>query len=596
VWVVYEFTLHTPLSKLTFLYMDSIKHISHFLFTLLLISAFFLPQSAFSLAQKEAEERSDKVVIKAMSDELKRSQTKLKLEGYEAPYFISYQIKDNAYTSIQGKYGAIVDSDANRIRRLYVDVRVGDYEFDNSIRGRSGGGVPFHDASSVPLDNDPDAIRAALWQVTDYAYKEALTQYFNKKATIVQEIKDEDVKSFTKEESHTFYGPELDFKFDKALWEDKVRELSSVYKDYKEIINGDVIVTAQKETVYFVNTEGTRYVRDEVLYSIDAQVSARAKDGKEISNYRNLYYVAPEDIPPLENLKSMVKEMVEETIGMRDAQVLQPLSVPALLEPEAAGVVFHEAIGHRLEGERQIDENEGQTFREKVGEKVIPPFLSIYDDPTLKSFEGKHLMGYYPFDDQGVPGQRVVLVEDGVLRNFLLSRTPVNGFQRSNGHGRASYGRAPIARMSNTIIESNSTRTKEELKELLIEEVIRQKKPFGLLIKSMRGGETNTSSYNFQAFRATPVVIYKIDPETGMETPVRDIEMVGTPLVSINKIIATGDDYAVFNGFCGAESGYVPISTIAPSILVSEMEFQRTSSKKEKLPLLPPPFFEQSNK
>ena len=451
--------------------------------------------------------------------------------------------------------------------------------------------VPFHDASSVPLDNDPDAIRAALWQVTDHAYKEALTQYFNKKAGIVQEVKDGDIKSFSKEESHEFFGPELSLTFDKAKWEERVRDISSVYKEYKDLLNGDINVSAQKETVYFVNTEGTKYIRDEVLYSIDAQVSARAKDGKIISNYRNLYFVSVDAIPPVNDIKAMVREMADETIGMRDAEVLQPLSVPALLEPEAAGVVFHEAVGHRLEGERQIDDEEGQTFREKVGEKVIPSFLSIIDDPSLKSFGGAHLMGYYPYDDQGMPGQRVVLVEDGVLRNFLMSRTPVNGFGKSNGHGRASYGRAPIARMSNTVIESASEYPEEKLKELLIEEVKRQQKPFGLIIKSMKGGETNTSSYNFQAFRATPVVIYKVDPVTGKETPVRDIEIVSTPLVTVNKIIATGDDYAVFNGFCGAESGYVPISTVAPSILVSEMEFQRTSSKKEKLPLLPPPFF-----
>ena len=583
------------MSKLIFLYMHHIKNISLLLLTVYFFSSFLYPHIAFSSSEKQSAERDDKIVIEAMEDELKRSQTKLKLEGYEAPYFISYQIKDNTYTSIQGRYGAVVDSDVNRVRRLYVDVRVGSYDFDNSVKGRSGGVVPFHDASSVPLDNDPEAIRAALWQVTDYAYKEALTQYFNKKATIVQEVKNEDIKSFTEEDTHTYYGPELELSFDRAEWEERVREISSVYKDYRDLLNGDVVVTAQKETVYFVNSEGTKYVRDEVLYSIDAQVSTRAEDGKEISNYRNLYYVAPGNIPSVDELKSMVNEMAQEAIAMREAEVLQPLTVPALLEPEAAGVVFHEAVGHRLEGERQIDDSEGQTFREKVGQSVIPSFLSIIDDPTLKSFEDKHLMGYYPYDDQGIPGQRVVLVEDGVLRNFLLSRTPVNGFPRSNGHGRASYGRAPIARMSNTIIESDTTHSNEELKELLIEEVKRQNKPFGLLIKRMEGGETNTSSYNFQAFRATPVIIYKVDPKSGEETPVRDIEIVGTPLVTINKIIATGDDYAVFNGFCGAESGYVPISTIAPSILVSEMEFQRTSTKKEKLPLLPPPFFDKPN-
>jgi predicted Zn-dependent protease len=551
--------------------------------------------SSFTVSIAQESKRSDLVVLQAMQDELNRSQQELKLESYESPYFISYQIKDNEFYSIKGKYGAIASSDNNRVRRLYVDVRVGDYDFDNSIKGISGGRVPFHDAYEVPVDNDPDAIRATLWQVTDYAYKEALKQYFNKKANNVQEIKDINSKSFTKEASHTYFGPEIELAFNAPEWEDKIRDISSVYKNYKELTNADIVITAQQETVYFVNTEGTKYIRDELLYSIDAQVVARAEDGKEITNYRNLYYVSPEDIPSVEEIKSVVKEMIEETLEMRDAEVLSPVSVPALLEPEAAGVVFHEAVGHRLEGERQIDDDEGQTFKEKVGQKVIPAFLSIIDDPSKKSLNGTHLMGYYPFDDQGVPGERVVLIENGVLKNFLLSRTPVNGFERSNGHGRASYGRAPIARMSNTIIESNTEYSKEQLKELLIEEIKRQNKPFGLLIKSMKGGETNTSSYNFQAYRATPVVIYKVDPKTGKETPVRDIEIVGTPLVSINKIIATGNDYSVFNGFCGAESGYIPVSTVAPSILVSEIEFQRKSSKKEKLPLLPPPFFQRNN-
>ncbi|MFB3147196.1 MAG: TldD/PmbA family protein [Thermodesulfobacteriota bacterium] len=562
------------------------------LYLFLLILGLFFSFTKVSISAVQAKDRSDYIVLQAMEDELMRSQEKLKLEGYETPYFISYQIKDNEYYSIKGKYGAIASSENDRIRRLFVDVRVGNYDFDNSIRGRSGGGAPFHDASDVPVDNDPDAIRAALWQATDLAYKGALTQYFNKKANNVREIKDTNSKSFTREKSHNYYGPELNLTFNPGEWKDKIREISSVYKNYKELTNADIVITAQKETVYFINTEGTSYIRDEVLYSIDAQVTTRAKDGKVISNYRNLYYVSPKQIPSVKEIKAIVNEMVEETLVMRNAEVLSPVSVPALLEPEAAGVVFHEAIGHRLEGERQIDDNEGQTFKEKVGEEIIPPFLSIIDDPSMKNFNGTHLMGYYPFDDQGVPGERVVLIDKGILRNFLLSRTPVNGFERSNGHGRASYGRAPIARMSNTIIESDTEYSKEKLKELLIEEIKRQNKPFGLLIKRMKGGETNTSSYNFQAYRATPVAIYKVDPKTGEETPVRDVEIVGTPLVSINKIIATGDDYSVFNGFCGAESGYIPVSTVAPSILVSEIELQRKSSKKEKLPLLPPPFFE----
>jgi len=542
---------------------------------------------------KPNEKRSDLAVMKAMEEELNRSWQKLRLDGYESPYFISYQIKDNTYYSIEGKYGAIVSSEKNRTRRLFVDVRVGNYEFDNSIRGQSGGKVPFYNASYIPIDNDVDAIRAVLWQVTDYAYKEALTQYFNKKANRVQKVENEKLPSFSRESSNVYYGHEVNLVFDPKEWESRIREISAVYKDYREPIDANVDITAQKETTYFINTEGTRYIRDEILYSIDAEVTTRAEDGEVIKNYRNLYYVSPEDLPSVERIKSTIREMVEETLKVRKAEVLQPVTVPAILDPEAAGVVFHEAVGHRLEGERQIDDKEGRTFKERVGEKIIPTFLSIVDDPTMTSFNGTHLIGYYPFDDQGVTGRKVILVEDGVLKSFLLSRTPINGFSKSNGHGRASYGRAPMARMSNLLIKSSKEYPREKLKELLIKEIKHQNKPFGLIIKRMEGGETNTSSYDFQAFKATPLVVYKVDPKTGEETLVRGVEIVGTPLVSINKIIATGNDYAVFNGFCGAESGYVPVSTIAPSILVSEIELQRVSEKKEKLPLLPPPFFQE---
>ena len=552
----------------------------------------FLLITLTTLTAVSESERSDTVVLNAMEMELSRSWKKLRLDGYEAPYFISYQIKDNAYYNIKGKYGAIAELVNDRTRRLFVDVRVGNYEFDNSILGNSGGNSSSFDSSIIPLDNDVDSIRAVLWQATDAAYKYALTQYFNKKAEHVDEVKDEEIPSFSREEAHIYNEPEVELVFNPKDWESKMREVSSVFKEYKDLIDASVSITAQKETVYFVNTEGARYIRDEILYSIDADALTRADDGRVIKNYENLYYVTPLDIPSADKLKSAMRDLVKETVDMKSAEALSPVNVPAILEPEAAGIVFHEAVGHRLEGERQINDKEGQTFKDRVEEKIIPAFLSIIDDPELKSFNGTRLLGYYPIDDEGVPGQTVVLVENGILKNFLLSRTPINGFNKSNGHGRAAYRRAPMARMSNTIVKSKKEYPKAELKTLLIEEVKRQKKPFGLIIKKMTGGETNTSTYDFQAFSATPLVVYKVDPETGKETLVRDIEIVGTPLVSINKIIATGDDYEVFNGFCGAESGYVPVSTIAPSILVSEIELQRQSSKKEKLPLLPPPFFD----
>ncbi len=553
---------------------------------------FFILCVTFSSIIRSEEQRSDMVVLKAMKEELNRSRQKLRLDTYESPYFISYQIKDNTYYSIKGKYGAIVASDKERTRRLFVDVRVGNYDFDNSITGKSGGGLSFHDASFVRVDNNIDAIRAVLWRATDYDYKQALTQYFNKKASYVEKVKDDSTPSFSHEEPHTYYDPEVTLVFNPKEWEDTVRAISSLYKDYKELMDADIAITAQKETTYFANTEGTGYIRDEILYSINANLLTRAEDGRALKNYRNLYYISPKDIPSTEEIKSIIRKMVEETLNLRKAKVLSPVSVPAILESEAAGIMFHEAVGHRLEGERQIDDKEGQTFKERVGEKIIPTFLSVIDDPTMKNFNGTYLLGYYPFDDQGVSGQRTLLIENGVLKSFLLSRTTINGFYKSNGHGRASYGRAPMARMSNLIVKSSKVYSRKELKRFLMEEIKRQNKPFGLIIEKMVGGETSTSSYNFQAFKATPLVVYKVDPETAKETLVRGLEIVGTPLISVNKIIATANDYAVFNGFCGAESGYVPVSTVAPSVLLSEIEFQRTSDEKEKPPLLPPPFFD----
>src|SRR5205085_2756400 len=221
---------------------------------------------------------------------------------------------------------------------------------------------------------------------------------------------------------------------------------------------------------------------------------------------------------------------------------------------------------------------------------LLPSSLSIVDDPTLGSWSGMSLNGEYRYDDQGVAAQRTLLVEGGVLRSFLLSRAPVAGFARSNGHGRSSPGRDPVARMANLVVQSDRTLTPAKLKEALLAEARRQEKPFGLLIRDVTGGNTDTSGYAYQAFKGQPRLVYKVDAKSGEETLVRGVEIVGTPLLSINKIIATGDDARVFNGYCSAESGYVPVSTVAPTVLVSEIELQRTRKDSGRPPVLPSPW------
>jgi predicted Zn-dependent protease len=272
------------------------------------------------------------------------------------------------------------------------------------------------------------------------------------------------------------------------------------------------------------------------------------------------------------------------------SDLIDPYTGPAILEPEATGVLFHEAVGHRLEGERLEDDKDGQTYKGQVGKQVLPPFLSIVDDPTLAEAAGAPLNGSYAYDDQGVPARRTELVRDGTLVGYLLSRKPVRPFDRSNGHGRAQGTRAAMARMANLLVTSSRPVPRAELKRLLMAEARRQGKPYGLVIRDITGGNTNTSTYGYQAFKGTPRLVYRVDAETGEETLVRGVELVGTPLTSVNKVLATGDAARVFNGFCGAESGYVPVSTVAPAALVGEIELQRVARAMERGPVLPSPW------
>ena len=246
-------------------------------------------------------------------------------------------------------------------------------------------------------------------------------------------------------------------------------------------------------------------------------------------------------------------------------------------------------FGHRDEGHRQKDVTEGQTFSNKVGEQILPSFLSIVDDTTKKRLGSQELLGFYQFDDEGVPAQRVTLVDHGVLKNFEMSRSPLADFPHSNGHGRRQLGATPVSRQGNLIVESNKTVTNAELRVKLIELIKAQNKPFGLLIDDIAGGFTFTGRGQPQAFQVLPLVVYKVFADGRPDQLVRGVDIVGTPLAALTKIVATGDTAEVFNGYCGAESGSVPVSAASPAILTSELEVQKKESSTDRPPILPAP-------
>jgi predicted Zn-dependent protease len=297
-------------------------------------------------------------------------------------------------------------------------------------------------------------------------------------------------------------------------------------------------------------------------------------------------------LPSETELTAKIDKMALDLRDLRKAPVAEPYDGPALLSGRAAAVFFHEVLGHRMEGHRQKDEDEGQTFTKKVNQEVLPTFLSVSDDPTIRELGGVKLAGFYEYDNEGSPAQRVDVIQNGILKNFLMSRMPIKNFSVSNGHGRNQPGLMPTGRQGNLIVTSTKSVPEAEMRQKLIDEVKKQGKPYGLYFDDIQGGFTLTTRSLPQAFQVLPVIVYRVYADGRPDELVRGVDIVGTPLAALTRIITTGDQQHVFNGVCGAESGSVPVSAVAPAMLFSEMEVQKRAHSHERPPILPPPGFE----
>jgi predicted Zn-dependent protease len=531
-----------------------------------------------------------------MDAELARTMERLRLPGYEPPYYVGYTVRDVEATQIGARYGSLYDDSTRHDRLIVADVRVGSYELDSSGGSETllllgADGPSWVAPKDAPLEPDPAALRNSLWLVTDEKYKEALANFLKKRSRAVyREAGEERAPSFTRETPQRHVDPARPLALDRDRWRRIARQVSALFRAHPHVFDSGVRVMTNRQVRWIATSEGTRLVTESTIVGLHVAATARAPDGQLLEDGRDFYGRTEADLPSEAALRTAVAELAAELKALQSAPVIDPYTGPAILEPEAAGVLFHEAVGHRLEGERLDDDKEGQTFKGQIGRPVLPTFLSVSDDPTQTMAAATPLNGSYAFDDQGTPAQRVALIRDGLLESYLLSRQPVKPFTRSNGHGRAQGGRMPTARMANLLVESRKAVSHEELKRQLLAEVRRQGRPHGLIIRDISGGNTNTTSYGYQAFKGTPRLVYRVDAATGKEELVRGVELVGTPLASVNKVLATDDAPRVFNGFCGAESGYVPVSTIAPALLVGEIELQRVARQNERGTVLPSPW------
>jgi TldD protein len=529
-------------------------------------------------------------LIGAMQTELERS---FKVLGGQDPraYFIGYTITDTQRAEVSGSNGALLSSSEGRNRWLQVSVRTGTYTLDNTHKvgeQRMASGGP---GTAIPVDNDEQVVRRAIWLETDGQYRNAAEALIKIRSS--KEVKADTAEGrapdFSHEQPHKSIEPEVSFTLDRRPWEEKVRAYTKTFRESQDILNSIVTFSALAQNAYLVNTEGTQLQSGQIRYRLELFIQGKAADGMNIERYYNFDWVDPKDAPSDKEVATASATLRKEMEGLVKAPLNEPSVGPALLTGRAAAVFFHEVFGHRAEGHRQKDISEGQTFAKKVGEPILPDFLSIVDDPTEKKEGHEDLLGYYRFDDEGVSTHEVVLVDHGVLKNFEMSRSPLADFPHSNGHGRRQLGATPVSRQGNLIVRSNKAVTNTQLRAKLIELVKAQNKQYGLLIDDIAGGFTFTGRGQPQAFQVQPLVVYKVFADGRPDELVRGVDIVGTPLAALTKIIATGDTAEVFNGYCGAESGSVPVSAVAPAILTSELEVQKKQADTDAPPILPPP-------
>jgi predicted Zn-dependent protease len=524
--------------------------------------------------------------------ELQRNVDVLRTQPVPA-YFAAYTVHDTRTTQIMASVGAIDRSDESRQRFATAEVRVGDYQLDNThpIRGDARANSPRLVQVSLPLTDAEKPIRLALWRATDRSYKQATEALTRVKTNVAAKVQDENPSAdFSRQEREEHTGATATYSLDTPAWEARLRRVSAVFAEDPLVLRSQVSLSVEADNRYYVNSEGSQIVTGDVGCRIFIQGVTKAEDGMELPLYTSYFATAPDRLPDERQLINDARAMVALLAKLRNAPIVDPFSGPAILSGRAAGVFFHEIFGHRVEGNRQRNANDGQTFTSRVGHPVLPDFLSVSFDPTIKKAGDVELMGHYVYDDQGVRGERVTVVDKGVLKTFLLDRAPLKSFTRSNGHGRAEPGFLPVSRQSNLQVQSSKTVSRERLMDQLREEARRQGKPFGLLFDNIEGGFTTTGRGSANAFNVLPNVVYRIytDPRREPEL-VRGVDLIGTPLAAFGKIIATDDRIDVFNGVCGAESGGVPVSASSPSLLVSEVEVQKKMQSQETRPILPAP-------
>ncbi|HVK84441.1 MAG TPA: TldD/PmbA family protein [Kofleriaceae bacterium] len=528
-------------------------------------------------------------VLDIMKAENEREMAALRKQA-EPAHYLAYQLVEQRVVSLEAEGGALITDSDNTDRNLDVEVRVGTPKLDNTRNLASednGLNGPLTRRGIVPFGEDKQALSNALWLETDRRYREAVTALGYVRQDQSTLSKPSSAPDFAADKPEVYVETPKKLEFDKAQWIDRLKRCSA--KALKEpATRGTCSVVFQQNTAWFVNSEGTQLQLSWTNAQIGISVGVKADDGMSLSRLEQRFGRQPADLPSDAEIDKMIATVTSDLQALNDAPLAEPYVGPAILEGRAAGVFFHEVFGHRIEGHRQKELTSGQTFASYVGKDIAPEWLSVYDDPSIVTLNGVQLNGFYRFDDEGVRASHVPLIDKGKLVGFDMGRNPIEGFPKSNGHGRRSPGLPPVARQGNLVVEVAKSVPRTDLEKMLIEEIKKQNRPYGMIFTDISGGFTNTSAFAPQAFKVNPVMAYRLYPD-GKRELVRGIDISGTPLVALQSIRAASREIETFNGVCGAESGWVPVSASAPSLLIEKLEIEKGFIPPDRPPLLNPP-------
>lgn len=543
------------------------------------VALFFFLFAFFAPNIKAQSNQNDDVIFRALQDELTRAMKDLQLKNFEKPYFIEYIVEDEDSLSIESKFGALLKSERERRRVLYTQARVGNYDFDNTTEYSGGFKFPF----PMTLDDDYIALRRAVWFVTDFSYKQAIDQLAAKKAAAqngTDKDEDENVPSFSKEESVVSIGQRGKLEIDQEKWEKQVRAWSAMFRAYPDVQESTVNFYVRQVNRYLVNSEGTKILAPSLLITFNIYAEAVTPDNIRLTPSRHIYAKSFDEMPSTEEITQVIKNLAQDLTKLRNAPQFDGKYIgPALFTDRATVQLFLQLLSQNLDSNGLV---------ERLDRKVLPTFLSVVDDPTQTKFGNFRLIGDYNIDAEGIPAKRLTLIENGVLKTLLSKRQPTKEIPRSNGRARWGGGGAVTANISNLFVQSKDGKSFAELKQQLIEACRAQGLKYGILFREI--DSTFTPQGNDLS---VPILAYKVYVEDGREELFRGADIFDLTVRELRTILAAGNDAHAFNILLG--NGHlgegIPISVVAPSVLLDEIDLRKSTTSKERPFLLTHPFF-----